>query len=317
MALKNCPECKKELSNTVDKCIHCGCEVVLCPECEGLAMKGAESCQWCGASLVSSPKSEEAPVSTKETEPVKTQKKQSIGKFSAPLKELIAGCKKENPFIEGGNKASNTLTIIFIVIGVLFGLIVLLGFLANKLIESFDLVSALVRISVFLLSNGIIVYIISKIIFAVVIPYETKSLWNYANEKGVSLKELNDSAMRDNYSHNDTEALTELKVNIGYGVNAHYYNEVKGKLTSYLIIHILKIFTSVFRWGIWGFAAIFLPLLIDELSFGVWIVAILLVAIAIPDWIMDLIKKSHAKKRKAWLENQYGKKFDAFSDFNY
>lgn len=65
MAMSKCPECGKELSNTVEKCIHCGCEVKICPECNQLALSNAESCPVCGFSFN---KAGEIPPAIEETE---------------------------------------------------------------------------------------------------------------------------------------------------------------------------------------------------------------------------------------------------------
>ena len=96
MALKSCPECKKDLSSTVDKCIHCGCEVVLCPECEEFAIKGVENCPYCGASLENLPKLKAVSKVTEEAEPVKVKEKQSNGGSLESLNDFINGWKQSN-----------------------------------------------------------------------------------------------------------------------------------------------------------------------------------------------------------------------------
>lgn len=50
MALFNCEECSKEISEKASSCPHCGCpnSMIMCPECNNLVPKQAESCTSCG-----------------------------------------------------------------------------------------------------------------------------------------------------------------------------------------------------------------------------------------------------------------------------
>ena len=51
MALVICPECGKEISDSCDKCIHCGCSVVKCLECGNVNLKESVVCSHCGKNL--------------------------------------------------------------------------------------------------------------------------------------------------------------------------------------------------------------------------------------------------------------------------
>lgn len=52
MALINCPDCGKEVSDSAKNCIHCGCVLkqnfVKCPECGNEAPEGTKTCANCG-----------------------------------------------------------------------------------------------------------------------------------------------------------------------------------------------------------------------------------------------------------------------------
>lgn len=57
MALINCPECGKEISDKANSCPHCGCPIengnnsdnyTICPECGGSNKIGETICQHCG-----------------------------------------------------------------------------------------------------------------------------------------------------------------------------------------------------------------------------------------------------------------------------
>ncbi|MBQ8576015.1 MAG: hypothetical protein IJ447_08225 [Clostridia bacterium] len=52
MALINCPDCGKEVSDSAKNCIHCGCvlkqNLVKCPECGNEAPEGTKTCAKCG-----------------------------------------------------------------------------------------------------------------------------------------------------------------------------------------------------------------------------------------------------------------------------
>lgn len=55
MALINCPDCGKEVSDSAKNCIHCGCvlkqNLVACPECGNEISENAVSCPKCGFTL--------------------------------------------------------------------------------------------------------------------------------------------------------------------------------------------------------------------------------------------------------------------------
>lgn len=52
MALKNCPECQKQISDTAEVCIGCGVELKKCPECGNLVRKDDLLCGSCGFQMV-------------------------------------------------------------------------------------------------------------------------------------------------------------------------------------------------------------------------------------------------------------------------
>ncbi len=55
MALINCPDCGKEVSDSAKNCIHCGCvlkqNLIKCPECGNEVSDSASSCPKCGFAL--------------------------------------------------------------------------------------------------------------------------------------------------------------------------------------------------------------------------------------------------------------------------
>jgi hypothetical protein len=51
MALIKCPACGEPMSDTVEKCIHCGIQVVKCFECGTIVDKEAAACPNCGVAL--------------------------------------------------------------------------------------------------------------------------------------------------------------------------------------------------------------------------------------------------------------------------
>ncbi len=48
MALITCPHCGKQISDTQEKCIHCGYELKVCPECKKVLADGENQCPNCG-----------------------------------------------------------------------------------------------------------------------------------------------------------------------------------------------------------------------------------------------------------------------------
>lgn len=53
-----CPECGGEISDKADRCVHCGCNIVVCPEC-GQAVANSEFCPNCGMKLAPAPRTNE------------------------------------------------------------------------------------------------------------------------------------------------------------------------------------------------------------------------------------------------------------------
>lgn len=56
MAIIQCPECGKEISDKAKICIHCGCPIEImqtkaCPECGAEIPSQAETCPYCGCPL--------------------------------------------------------------------------------------------------------------------------------------------------------------------------------------------------------------------------------------------------------------------------
>ena len=53
MALIKCPECNKEISDSIEKCIHCGYQIKKdkCPECKQEIEKDERVCHNCGYPL--------------------------------------------------------------------------------------------------------------------------------------------------------------------------------------------------------------------------------------------------------------------------
>ncbi len=51
MALITCPNCGKQISDTTEKCIHCGYQIVRCPECGKVLESEETQCKCCGYSL--------------------------------------------------------------------------------------------------------------------------------------------------------------------------------------------------------------------------------------------------------------------------
>ena len=66
MALIECPECKKQLSDAIDVCIHCGAHIRICPECRQVLVENARTCPNCG--FVISPKEEQVAHSPQPTD---------------------------------------------------------------------------------------------------------------------------------------------------------------------------------------------------------------------------------------------------------
>ena len=71
MALSKCPACGGPLSDTLNKCIHCGAVVKKCPECGALSKKSSELCPGCGYRLKSA---EVAEAPEAEAEPLVARK---------------------------------------------------------------------------------------------------------------------------------------------------------------------------------------------------------------------------------------------------
>jgi hypothetical protein len=61
MALIKCPECGKDVSDSCERCIHCGYSINKCPECGTLVSKDETVCSNCGKNL-----QEKAPEAPKE-----------------------------------------------------------------------------------------------------------------------------------------------------------------------------------------------------------------------------------------------------------
>lgn len=54
MALIKCPECKKEVSDKSQNCIHCGCPIekeLICNECDKKINKDDKVCKNCGCPI--------------------------------------------------------------------------------------------------------------------------------------------------------------------------------------------------------------------------------------------------------------------------
>ena len=58
MAIINCPECKEKISNTSNRCIHCGAKITFCPECEQVFAVECEICPECGYKIKESTETE-------------------------------------------------------------------------------------------------------------------------------------------------------------------------------------------------------------------------------------------------------------------
>lgn len=48
MAIINCPDCKKEISDSSKHCIHCGCQFIVCKECGAVLVSTTHVCTECG-----------------------------------------------------------------------------------------------------------------------------------------------------------------------------------------------------------------------------------------------------------------------------
>ncbi len=51
MALIQCPDCGKQISDSISTCIHCGAELRLCPDCHAPLTANDKTCPGCGCAL--------------------------------------------------------------------------------------------------------------------------------------------------------------------------------------------------------------------------------------------------------------------------
>ena len=99
MALVNCPECKKPISDTTDKCIGCGAELKKCPECGVLLIKNAAFCSNCGYRLTEMVEEEKIEEKIEEAKEEKENISSEVG--AQRLIKHFDDFKGENPGIKG------------------------------------------------------------------------------------------------------------------------------------------------------------------------------------------------------------------------
>ena len=58
MAIIQCPECGKEISDQSERCIHCGVPIYVCPKCGNLASGKLKFCPRCGNAVIANDNAE-------------------------------------------------------------------------------------------------------------------------------------------------------------------------------------------------------------------------------------------------------------------
>ena len=90
MALKNCPECQKQISDSADICVGCGIAVKKCPECGNLVRKDDFRCETCGFQMLE-----------ENVEEVKSEKENISSEVGAErLLKAMDKFKDENPGVK-------------------------------------------------------------------------------------------------------------------------------------------------------------------------------------------------------------------------
>ena len=128
MALITCPECHKEISNTVSQCIHCGAAITLCPECGKALTKKDTFCPNCGYQVTETVLVSETKKEVEESSALDYADDKNV------LHNVIAAYKKES-------KAYKVLDIVITIINIPFLIIAVCLFSLTLISTMYDIFS--------------------------------------------------------------------------------------------------------------------------------------------------------------------------------
>lgn len=240
MAMSKCPECGKELSNTVEKCIHCGCEVKICPECKQLALSSAESCPVCGFSFTA--KEKEPPIEA----PKKEEKEE---KSTVRISDAYNNWNERKKYETRKKSISlaTTFTLLLLTLSVL---------------TQIAAPSSLKWTSIIFVFPAVILMFITSIVPIASRNSMERSFYHYCIDKKLSIKEMLLDESKRNYISMDQTEKASWGIRTLLALNAEFYNDTKKSrgfsiFLSLLRDAILNSFLCIF--------AIFGPTLIDSL----------------------------------------------------
>lgn len=308
MAIINCPECNEKISDTVKQCVHCGASITVCPECKKISVGNLDICSECGYVISKNHQQSEA----YEVVEKKQDKKIKNAQFA------IEKWKLENPI---NRLYDHDVIIKLIAIGIGIWFIVTM---VNDIDEWRNNMLTVNYTSVLSSINERFIFLV--ILSAIATLYDDfrkvffwKSFLNWIKYKNISLKELINNSVSQNFSKMIPEEVKKQAMPIKYALDTELYDTdivLKNNIITFGIIDFLHTLISSFM--IYGFISKNLEIYMTaELwksdllgiagwSFSMiedWWIVIVVVAFGV---IMSIYERSVDKKiektRKKWIE---------------